>query len=397
MPYPQAKVRGATDGPLTGYRLVVKDCFDVAGFPTSIGSPWELAKSSPAQKDASAVKTLLEAGAVFAGKTICDEYCFSLNGRNIHFGTPRNGASPKRIPGGSSSGSAAAVSNGIADIGLGSDSGGSIRAPASHCGLFGMRPTHGRVDTLGSFVLANSFDTCGVLAADAQALELSMLQLLKCARVDQPKPGVAALLENTLTEVEPAVAAAVEPALDQLQSYFQGFEHFSIAQNEIDDAYGSYRVVQGSEAWTTHHALMERMPDVLGPGVKERFRFASSVTEYEISQAKNVRDDFRGRILDLLARYDVLILPTMPDIAPLRSASEAELDEYRNKAARLLCIAGLTGCPQITLPIACRENAPLGISLIGRPSADAWLLAICTAFTGVCNDLLWLNSAAHPN
>src|ERR687890_786551 len=166
MPYPAADVPHAAEGKLTGLTFAAKDLFDVAGYPTSGGSPHLLALSGVKTRTAPTVQRLLDAGARLVGKTITDELAFSMNGKNAHFGTPVNGAAPDRIPGGSSSGSAAAVSNGLCDFALGTDTGGSVRAPASHCGLFGIRPTHGRVSLEGCHDLAPSFDSCGYFTRD---------------------------------------------------------------------------------------------------------------------------------------------------------------------------------------------------------------------------------------
>ena len=145
MPYPATPVPHAGAGPLSGLSFAVKDLFHVGGYPTSGGQPLMLALSGVMDRTAPTVQRLLDAGARFAGKTITDELAFSMNGQNAHFGSPINGAAPDRITGGSSSGSASAVSNGMCDFALGTDTGGSVRAPASHCGLVGLRPTHGRI------------------------------------------------------------------------------------------------------------------------------------------------------------------------------------------------------------------------------------------------------------
>ena len=149
LPYPDAPVPHASTGPLTGLCFAVKDLFDVAGYPTGGGQPFVLAMSGIKTRTAPTVQKLLDAGARFIGKTVTDELAFSMNGNNGHFGAPVNGAAPARISGGSSSGSASAVSNHLCDFALGSDTGGSVRAPASHCGLLGLRPTHGRISQIG--------------------------------------------------------------------------------------------------------------------------------------------------------------------------------------------------------------------------------------------------------
>ena len=163
LPYPDVPLERTASGPLSGMCFTVKDMFNVAGYPTSAGSPTMLALSGIKTKSAAAVNMLLEAGARFDGKTVTDELAFSLIGSNAHFGTPVNGAAPDRFAGGSSSGAASALSCGLCDIGLATDSGGSVRGPASECGLFGMRPTYGRISLEGCVPLCPRFDTAGFM------------------------------------------------------------------------------------------------------------------------------------------------------------------------------------------------------------------------------------------
>ena len=166
-----ADAAGAASGPLAGLTFGAKDIYDVAGHKTGFGSPDWLRTHGPAERTAPAVQRLLDAGAHLVGKTHTDEMTYSLNGENPHYGTPVNVNAPGRIPGGSSSGSAAAVAAGLVDFALGSDTGGSVRAPASFCGIFGMRPTHGRIPLDGACPLAATFDTAGWFARDATLLE----------------------------------------------------------------------------------------------------------------------------------------------------------------------------------------------------------------------------------
>ena len=173
MPYPPVPVPHAPTGTLEGMTFAAKDLFDVEGYPTGCGSPHLLALSGIKTRTAPIVQKLLDSGARLVGKTITDELAFSMSGKNAHFGTPVNGGAPDRIPGGSSSGSAAAVSNGLCDFALGTDTGGSVRAPANHCGLFGIRPTHGRVSLEACHDLSPSFDTCGFFTRDGRPFRAS--------------------------------------------------------------------------------------------------------------------------------------------------------------------------------------------------------------------------------
>ena len=159
-----APIAGAASGPLAGLTVAVKDMYDIAGYPTGGGSPDWLAQQSPAKTTCPAVRKLLDAGATVIGKTVCDEFFFSVAGANAHYGTPLNPRAPGRLPGGSSSGSASATASGLCDFALGSDTGGSVRVPASFCGLYGIRPTHGRVDLTGAMPMAPSFDVAGWFA-----------------------------------------------------------------------------------------------------------------------------------------------------------------------------------------------------------------------------------------
>ncbi|MGB9389656.1 MAG: amidase family protein, partial [Xanthobacteraceae bacterium] len=160
----EAPIVGAETGPLAGLTAVVKDMYDIAGSRTGGGSPDWLAAQKPASQHASAVEKILAAGATITGKTICDEFFYSVSGVNAHYGTPPNVRAPGRIPGGSSSGSAAACGANACDFALGSDTGGSVRIPASFNGVYGLRPTHGRVDLTGAMAMAPSFDVAGWFA-----------------------------------------------------------------------------------------------------------------------------------------------------------------------------------------------------------------------------------------
>ncbi|MFS2166680.1 amidase family protein, partial [Variovorax sp. Varisp62] len=186
VPYPDAPVPRAATGPLVDLSFAAKDLFDVAGYPTGGGNPIVLAMSGIKTRTAPTVQKLLDAGARFAGKTVTDELAFSMNGNNAHFGAPVNGGAPLRITGGSSSGSASAVSSNLCDFALGTDTGGSVRAPANHCGLYGLRPTHGRVSLEGALDLAPSFDTCGWFARDVGTFARVASGIDSCGKPARP-------------------------------------------------------------------------------------------------------------------------------------------------------------------------------------------------------------------
>lgn len=373
MPYPAAPVDHASAGPLAGLTLAVKDLFDVAGYPTSGGSPHVLAMSGIKERTAVAVERLLGAGARFIGKAITDELAFSLNGRNAHFGTPVNGGAPDRIPGGSSSGSASAVSNGLADLGLGSDTGGSVRGPASHCGLLGIRPTHGRGPLQGCLDLAPSFDTPGLFARDPQAFAAACAVLYGEDPSSLPERPRLLVAGDAFDLLDEAVRDALAPARGRIEGRLGPAERVTVAPEGFEGLYWAFRRLQGREAWETHGAMITRYQPPLGPGVAERFAYGSQVSDQEVRDARATQAPHRDRLDALLGGNSVLLLPTMPDVAPLLTEGEASLDAYRNTAINLLCLAGLAGLPQVTMPLATRMGAPLGISLVGPRGSDVSL------------------------
>ena len=376
MPYPAPVSAPLTKGPLSPLRLAVKDIFDVAGYPTGCGNPHMLALSGIKTASAWAVSALVGAGAVFVGKACTDELAFSMNGKNAHYGTPRNGGAPDRIPGGSSSGSASAVSNGLADIALGTDTGGSVRAPASHCGLIGMRPTHGRVSLSGAMDLAPDFDTCGWFSRDIDTFARVGDVLLgadSCALPDAPQ---VLLVSDINAMLAPRVQAVFADTLARLAPVLGTARPVQAAGDSIDSLYWAFRHIQGYQAWAQHGERIERYGMQLGPGVKDRFAWSGKIAQADMPQHEAVRRSFNEQFLALLGRDRVLVMPTMPDIAPLLSESEEALDDYRNQAIRMLCLAGLSGCPQISLPLMTLDGAPFGFSLIGPPGSDSSLIAL---------------------
>jgi amidase len=302
-----------------------------------------------------------------------------MNGQNAHFGSPVNGAAPDRISGGSSSGSAAAVSHGLCDFALGTDTGGSVRAPASHCGLVGLRPTHGRVSLEGALDLSPSLDTCGWFARDIGTFARVADVLLG----NDPAPLAARprlLLPMDLWALPTRAAQdACVSARAPIEARFGAPTAVNVVLDDLDSLYWSFRYVQGREAWTTDGAFITRYAPPLGPGVRERFAWSKDVTDAQVEQATAYRTRLRSHLAGLLGDDGVLVLPTMPDIAPRISEPEAGLDDYRNRALRLLSVAGLAGFPQLSLPLARREGAPLGLSLLGPPGSDRSLVRMAQA------------------
>jgi len=372
----QMPVANAELGPLAGLRLAVKDIYDVAGYRTGCGNPQRFEETPAASRTAQAVQTILDAGARFVGKTQTDELAFSLFGQNSHFPFPVNPAAPDRVTGGSSSGSASAVAGGLADIATGSDTGGSIRAPASFCGLIGLRTTHGRIPLDGAMKLASSFDTFGWFADDIQTYEAVGKLLLGRDAHQHPlnRPLSIRWLDAFVTGPAEgaeyarmkALAAGVIGQPAETEYTFASFP---------DELYWCFRRLQAFEAWREHGAWISS-GGRLGPGVEERFGFGRTIDAATVAAETARRLAFRAEFGALLGNNGFLVLPTVPGAAPLASSTPEQFQAYRERALHLLCLAGLSGFPQITLPLGSVDGAPFGLSLLGPSGSDVALIRL---------------------
>jgi amidase len=368
-------MKGAAAGPLAGRTFAAKDIYDVAGQKTGFGSPDWLRTHEPAARTAPAVQALLDAGAELVGKTLTDEMAWSLAGENAHYGTPINVNARGRIPGGSSSGSVSAVAAGVVDFALGSDTGGSVRLPASFCGVIGLRPTHGRIPLDGVCPLAPSFDTCGWFAREAALFERVGRVLLR-DEGHALKPRRLLLAEDAFAVAGEAVANALRPAVGRVEELIGAARPVTAGDEPLANWMGYFRVLQSAEAWACHGDWVKRANPQFGPGVKERIAWASSVDPKAVAQAKVRREDITRRMAGLLEADTVLLLPSAPGIAPLRNSPSEVLDDLRARGLSILCIAGLARLPQVSLPLATLEGCPLGLSLIAARGNDTMLLEL---------------------
>lgn len=376
VPGPRAALAPTDSGALDGLSFAIKDIFDIAGAVTSYGHPEWARTHPPAEATAPVVADLLAAGARLAGKTKTVELAFGMTGENIWHGTARNPAAPLRFPGGSSAGSASAVAGGDVDFALGSDTGGSVRIPASYCGLYGIRPTHGAISLAGARGLAPSLDTGGWFARSADLLELVGEALL-------PQPGGALSgpflrVEEAWINADPAVAAALSPAAAALRPV-----SISLVPEGLAALYDHFRAVQAAEAWATLGEWVISVNPRFGPGVGERLEAARTLTPALAAAGRAFRRRFIARLAPLLGGGAVLVFPTTPSPAPLLSAGAAHQQSIREATIAVMAIASFAGLPEVTIPVGTADGAPVGLSLVAAAGQDAALLALANQVAGV--------------
>jgi amidase len=378
-----APIIGAANGPLAGLSAVVKDMYDIAGWRTGGGCPEWLAAQKPANNHANAVAKILAAGATITGKTICDEFFYSVSGVNAHYGTPPNVRAPGRIPGGSSSGSAAACGANACDFALGSDTGGSIRVPASFNGVYGLRPTHGRVDLTGAMAMAPSFDVAGWFANGPGVLRRVGTVLLQGSAVKQRATRLL-IANDAFAQADAEVAALCREFLGRGTAFLPARVDETIAPAGFDAWREAFRVVQAKEVWETFGAFITKAKPKLGPGIKERMDFAASVTSEQAQQSREIIAGARIHILGRLQPGTIMALPTAPSIAPLLAATGEALELFRVRTMRLTCIAGVGGLPQINIPVGTVAGCPAGLSFVGWPGGDEVLLDLACQIAPLC-------------
>lgn len=386
---PELLAAGHPGGPLSGRRFAVKDLFDVAGTRTGAGNPEFLDEAPVAARSAPAVEALLAAGADLWGKTVTDELAFSLSGTNVHYGTPGNAAAPGRVPGGSSAGSAAAVAGGLVELSLGTDTAGSVRVPASYCGIFSLRPTHGRIDDAGVQPLAPSFDTVGLLARDAEVLALAWAGLVDGAPgpaggiTGAPGPvGRLVVAPELMGLADPDAAASLAAAARRLaEATGARLVEATLAGSDRLAAWrDAFRAIQLVEVWRTHGEFVTRRRPRLGPGIAARLEAAEHAEASAAEAARPQRREVLAALEDLLGDDGVLLQPAASGVAPPPDLVAAAKDDLRARSFLLTAPAGMAGSPVVALPLARADGGlPLGLAAVGLPGHDERLVALATA------------------
>ncbi len=375
--------QGAFEGPLLGLRVAVKDLFAIKGYRIGGGNPTWLHDAPRERQHAPVVLDLLRGGASVRGLARTDELAYSIAGANAHYGTPVNGAVPGALPGGSSSGPATAVATGQADVGLASDTAGSIRVPASYQGLWGLRTTHGLVPRQGMLSLAPSFDTVGWLTRDGATLEAVASWCLESA-VDEPADTAEheePVLPDLLRIPREALAATQVETRDAFTAWCDGKSTELVDVGPLDAWYEAFRVVQGAEAWRTHGQWFTDHPGATGPDIRARFEIASAITPEQEADARE-RLAAHATFLRALVADAVLVLPTTPGPAPARNAP---LEDVRAATLRMTALAGIGGLPALSIPALRVPSplgpAPVGVCLVGPRGSDLSLVRYARRLT----------------
>ncbi|MFG3339493.1 AtzH-like domain-containing protein [Glycomyces sp. NPDC048151] len=357
-------------GRLDGLTVAVKDLFAVAGQAIGAGNPTWLSEQHPQESTAPSVTALLRAGAAITGIARTDEFAYSLAGQNAHYGTTPNPAVPDGIGGGSTSGPAAAVALRQVDIGLGTDTAGSIRVPASYQGLIGVRPTHGAVPTTGVLPLSPSFDTVGWLTRDLGSARRAAEVLVSGTSTAAPARTLI------LPAVEAHASASVRAALAARRGELLDAGRLPPAVTEdlppetLDRWFTAFRTVQAYEAWHHHGPWISAHAGALGDAIERRFTAASTVTASEAEEASQIVAQARSILREWLTD-SVLVLPSTASSAPARKAPETVIETERAGTLRLTCLAGLAGAPAISMPLLSdAAGRPVGLCLVGHPGTD---------------------------
>ena len=374
-------IDGAAGKPLSGLTFMAKDLFDVAGYPTGGGNPDWPGNREPAERHAWAVQALLDSGASLMGKTVTDEISLGILGETTFHGTPVNSAAPGRVPGGSSAGSAAAVAARMCDIALGTDTGGSVRVPASFCGLYGIRPTHGRLDLRGMMAQAPSSDTTGWFARTGATFAKASAVMLEEA-IPEKLPGRVIVAVDAFGFAGPEIGCAFRPMIERLGEMIGTVDEEVMAPPGLNAWAKAQRTLQPYEGWLTFKDWLDEANPAMSFSVARGLAAAAAISQAERDWAQMMRQEARARMEYLLASDTILCLPTTPFPAPPKDLPITKTDPLRLQIACLCSHGGLTGVPQVSMPGATLNGLPIGLSIVGHWGADTQLIALAKAMEG---------------
>lgn len=377
-------IEAKATGSLTGLAFAVKDLIDVAGYKTGCGNPTWKQQHSSAIVNALCIDQLLYSGAKCLGKTVTSQFAFDLIGENIFFETPLNPKAPAHVPGGSSSGSASAVACGLVDFAIGTDTGGSVRVPASNCGVFGMRPSHDAISVAGVMPFAPTFDTIGIFASSLSILQKVATCLLSFRQIINSPIKNIYILEDAFKLIDERSQMAFAPLIQKLNSFFplNSISIHDIEQSSSPQGLETWRhtftTIQQAEIWSSLGYWIEVMKPELGETVTTSFQLAKNVDRSKLTEAISMRKFYFEKLISFLKPNDLICIPTTPIFAPLKGSigRDRSKDHYYKKLSSLTCIAGIGRLPQVTIPCAEVEGKPIGLSFLGAYQNDSFLLQL---------------------
>lgn len=372
-------VKPHQEGRLSSLTFAVKELYDVKGFVTGAGNPHWKSTHPVAQTTAPAVEMLLNEGATLIGKTISDEMAFSLDGENFHYGTPINSKCPGRIPGGSSSGSAAAVAGGLVDFALGTDTAGSMRIPASYCGIYGFRPTHGAVSLQGVHPMAPSFDTAGWFTRTPEMLA-RVGSVLLGPEIPEFNASKLVIARDLFDTKDPVIAAKYDAFIRSLGSLNIEIAEIELGKPDFTIWIETLRNIQWWELNQAHGAWIFQNLDTFGAEIRGRLEKIASVTRNEMEEKRALRKQLISQIESVVAPGTLAVFPTASGIAPPKGRSIDEARASRLNTMQRTCIAAVAGLPQVSMPLLEKDGCPLGISLLGARGQDGQLIAAARVF-----------------
>lgn len=384
-----------TEGELSGLSFAIKDNIDIANEVTGYGSPsWANTHTTPVI-NAICLDQLLSKGATCLGKTLSDELAYSLIGVNHFYGAPLNPKAPDRVPGGSSSGSASVVASELVDFAIGTDTGGSIRVPASNCGIWGYRPSHGLISTAGVLALAPSFDTVGIVAQTGEILKKIVQALLAETSNKNEITSSIYFVEDVFQIADKQILEAIKPTMNKISKLCKSK---SILLAEITDKHVNCEwlfeqsgLLMSAEIWNTFGSWIEHEKPKLSPGVEYAFNnYAKTVRRSDMQNSLCTKRTFSKKLNNFLYSGNILCFPTTVDLAPKLDDITPEFmtGDYIPRAMGVNAISGLSQTPQITIPIAEVHGVPIGVSFVAGYGQDMILVNFCNELQkqfGICS------------
>ncbi|KAG2250391.1 hypothetical protein Bca52824_080527 [Brassica carinata] len=365
--------------PLTALSFALSDLFDVKGYVSGFGHPDWIRTHEAAASTSPVVSVLVEGGATCVGKTVVGEFAFSISGETKHYDTPTNPAAPAHIPGGACSGAAVAVSANLVDFSLGIDTVGGVRAAAGYCGVLGFRSSQGIVSNAGIIPVSSSLDAVGWFARDPNTLRRVGHVILQLPFEAQRNPRQIILADDYLQFSKVLVDRIKQVVIKSAEKLFgrQALKHENLEkylEAKVPSLKEFCRESQWHEFLQNHGDWINTVNPSIDPAVYSQLCKTPELTDEEIENLNAVRNQMRVAIGSLLKDDGILVIPTMPSVPPKLGSKEIMSEDYQNRASSLLCVASISGCCQVTVPLGKHDKCPVSVSLIARHGGDRFLL-----------------------